>query len=513
MSRVKLTNAPANRGWMVKSGIECIDERLAGLVEGRAHVLTGSPGSGKTVACLEFLNRGLEDGERCAMLTMDDPADLLAQCEFLGLSFDDALASGQLVLLRYQLDFMRRCGRLASPEPMFDEFRRLLGEEPPKRLVIDSVMPLLEAGPASGATMSTLVRWIEELGSTSLLTVPGNLEAGFDRRFEPLVRRAMAIVHFALERDRSIRVELQKVRMPVDAPGPLRCRIQPGRGLVSIASSDRRYTGDASDAPHRRLLVLELGHAFPGELLVLLEPRFEVHHHRDVISGLSTLAAGGASTIVIGVDRDSLRSALALVRDLRRAGNHAPIMLITASALRSSDGARVLRAGVDEFVPASMQLDELVLRVEALARRGRSSSAATPPEGLPAMQASGGRARGALSADEFRAAVRRKLEHDALPFFTILTIRPGDGSDISLLAELVVGAIRIDGGDAAGIVDDDHVAVLLHSARRKDVAPFVDRLRAMWQDIGGSELAIDTAAWPAEESKVDELLAVSGRAE
>ena len=497
---------------MVKSGIECLDERLAGLAEGRAHVLTGSPGSGKTVACLEFLNRGLEDGERCAMLTMDDPADLLSQCEFLGLSFDDALASGQLVLLRYQLDFARRCGRLASPEPMFDEFRRMLGDTPPKRLVIDSVMPLLEAGPASGATMATLVRWIEELGSTSLLTVPGNLEAGFDRRFEPLVRRAMAIVHFALERDRSVRVELQKVRIPVETSGPLRCRIQPGRGLVSIASSDRRATGDATETSRSRLLVLELGHTFPAELLELLAPRFELRHHRNVIEGLSTLAAGAASTIVIGIDRDSLRSALALVRDLRRAGNRAPIVLITASALRSSDGARALRAGVDEFVPAAMQLDELVLRIEAVARRGRSSWLPTPPEGLPAMQGSGGRTRGALSAEEFRTVVRRKLERDALPFFTILTIRPGDGSDISLLAELVVGAIRIDGGDAAGIVDDQ-VAVLLHSARRKDVAPFTERLRGMWRDLGGRELAIDTAAWPAEESKVDELLAVSGRAE
>src|SRR5688500_8658134 len=230
---------------MVKSGIECLDQRLPGLVEGRAHVLTGSPGSGKTVACLEFLNRGLEDGERCAMLTMDDPADLLSQCEFLGLSFDDALASGQLVLLRYQLDFARRCSRLPSPEPMFDELRRLLGELP-QRLVIDSVMPMLEAGPASGATMAGLVRWLEELGSTAILTVPGNLETGFDRRFEPLVRRAVAIVHFALERDRSVRVELQKVRIPVASTAPLRCRIHPARGLVSIAASDRRSTADAT---------------------------------------------------------------------------------------------------------------------------------------------------------------------------------------------------------------------------------------------------------------------------
>lgn len=495
---------------LVKSGIECLDERLTGLVQGRAHVLTGPPGSGKTVACLEFLNRGLEDGERCAMLTMDDPADLLAQCEYLGISFEDALASGQLVLLRYQLDFVRRCSRLPSPEPMFDELRRLLGELP-RRLVIDSVMPMLEAGPASGATMAGLVRWLEELGSTSIVTVPGNLETGFDRRFEPLVRRAVAIVHFAVERDRSIRLELQKVRVPVEAPGPVRCRIEPGRGLVAIASSDRRRAGDAAPGAGRRLLVLELGHSFPHDLLELLRPRFDVQHHAEMVGGLSSLAAGGAAAIVIGIDRDSLQSALGLARDLRRAGSGAPIVLITASSLRSSDGARALRAGVDEFVPATMQPDEMLLRIEAAVRRGRTAAVPTAPEEPPVMQTTEGRVRGALAADEFRAAVRSRLETDPLPFFTILTLRPRDGSDTALLAELVVGAIRIEGGDIAGVVDE-HVTVLLHSARRKDVDPFVERLRGSWRDLGGSDLTVTTAAWPADESKVDELLTVGGRA-
>ena len=496
---------------LVKSGIDCLDERITGLVEGRAHVLTGAPGSGKTVACLEFLNRGLENGERCAMLTMDDPADLLAQCEFLGLSFDEALATGHLVLLRYQLDFVRRCSRLASPEPLLDELRRLLGGEVPRRLVIDSVMPFLEAGPASGATIAALVRWIEEIGSTSLLTVPGNLESGFDRRFEPLVRRAVAIVHFGVERDRTIRLELQKVRVPVESPGAVRCRIQPGRGLVGIAMAERRRAEDPAPGTDRRMLVLELGHAFPRDLLDLLRQRFEVHHHANVVGGLSALASGGASAIVIGTDRDSLRDALKLVRELRRAGSVAPIVLITASSLRSSDGARALRAGVDEFMPVTMQIDEMLLRVEATARRGRTASAPTPPDGLPVMQTATGTTRGPLSADQFRSVVRSRLDDDPLPFFTIVTLHTGDPSDLPLLAELVVSAIRIDGGDLVGVVED-HVAVLLHYARRKEVEPFIERLRGMWRDLGGSELKVATAAWPTEESKVDQLLAVGGRA-
>src|SRR6478672_6418019 len=128
----------------IRSGIDLLDERLGGLQSGRTYVLTGAPGTGKTVACLEFLFAGISEGEKVAMLTVDDPSD------FLGIDLDDALRREQLVLLRYQLDFARRFSRAISPELAFEEFRRLLGTEPPTRLVIDSIAPFLEAGHASG---------------------------------------------------------------------------------------------------------------------------------------------------------------------------------------------------------------------------------------------------------------------------------------------------------------------------------------------------------------------------
>ena len=72
---------------MLQSGIATLDERLGGLVEGRTYVLSGSPGTGKSVAAMEFAAAGLEAGQRSVILSHDDPTDILSQAEFLGVDF------------------------------------------------------------------------------------------------------------------------------------------------------------------------------------------------------------------------------------------------------------------------------------------------------------------------------------------------------------------------------------------------------------------------------------------
>ena len=134
------------RADVVPSGIPPIDQQLYGLVPGRTYVLSGAPGTGKSVACLQFLAAALNAGERAAILTQDDPEDVLSQSEFLSLDLMNAVESERLILLRFQLDFSRRFSRAPSPDAAFTELRKLLGAEAPTRLVIDSVVPFIDGG-------------------------------------------------------------------------------------------------------------------------------------------------------------------------------------------------------------------------------------------------------------------------------------------------------------------------------------------------------------------------------
>ena len=489
----------------IRSGIDLIDERLGGLQPGRTYVMTGAPGTGKTVACLEFLFAGISDGEPVAMLTMDDPGDLLAQAEFLGMELDDALRREQFVLLRYQLDFARRFSRAVSPDLAFEELRRLLGPATPRRLAIDSIAPFLDAGHASGAGLGAALTFLNELGATTMVTFPGDLAGLYDRRLEPLMQRAGAILHFSAQPDRTGQIEVRKVRFSVPSTAPMRFQIHPGAGIVALADSRARRQDDVPSGTTRSLLVLDLAGGFPADHLAALRSAFDVSVRDKITSALANIVEPAVGAILIAVRRDLIGDAIALVRELRRAGGRAPIVLMTTYRLRSTDRARALRAGADDFVAADVAPDELLMRVEGVVRRGRSSAQPLADSDLPlVVQPQNGNGLEPFDGDGFREAVRAHVTGDRVPFFTIVTARAGSG-DASALAQVALRTMRVDGGDLVGL-DGDELAVYLHSARRKDVTPFVERLRDEWRRAGHGELATEAISYPADEQRVHALI-------
>ena len=490
---------------MIASGISLLDERLGGLVPKRTYVLTGSPGTGKTVACLEFANAGLDAGETVVMLTSDDPTDVVAQGHFLGFDLEQRLADEQLVLLRYQLDFARRFARAATPEVALDELRLLMGRKPPSRIIIDSVGPFLETGSASAVGVQSLAGFIESLGATTMVTYSADLAGLHDRRLEPLLHRAAAILHFSCERDRGHRLEFRKVRYGARSTAPASFVIEPGVGIVPLADAPRRRADDAHSTDSQSVLVLDSTQSFPSELVAMLRTRYDVRV-RNALSHAFAELASGSGAVLVSVRRDTVDDTLTLVRELRRAGSRAPIVLVTQFNLRADDRARALRAGADEFLTGELHPAEFLLRVEAAIARGHHSRAPSTEVEVPVVtHASADGLIEALSGDEFRRAVNAHLSGDRAPFFTLVTITPQEGGAPKALATEVLRAIRTESGDLAGI-DGRSVAVYLHSARRKDVAPFMERVRERWRRAGNGELQIDVAAYPMDERSVARLL-------
>ena len=494
----------ASMSKLMKSGIGPLDERLGGLVPGRPYVLSGAPGTGKSVACLEFLHAALDEGGVAALLTHDDPSDLLAQGEYLGLDLTAALAEERLVVVRYQLDFARRFARTADPAVAFDELLRLIGERRPERIAIDSISPIVEAGTASGVCVAALLDFLERLGATSLITHSGDLGGRFDRRLEPLTQRAAAILHMSAERDRTGTLEIQKVRFAVTSTAPISFVIRPGLGIVAASESPTRRAGDVPVETRRKVLVLTERDVFPPELLHALRSRFDVAVRERTERGFDQLAQSALGAVLVHVRRDSIADALALVRDLRRGGSRSPIAFVTAFTLRSSDRARALRAGADDFFVA-LHADEFLLRVESLIQRGRSNATASPEPVL--VTPPPGNGSGVLEESEFRDMVQSQMGADTFAFFTLvrLSLAAGTASGADELASLARRQIRREGGDLVGRVDGG-VTVLLYSARRKDVAPFVHRVREAVRGAGHGEMEVAVAAYPSEEAEVQALL-------
>src|SRR5579859_6854221 len=72
-----MTEGPANKAAF---GIEGLDDiTRGGLARGRAFLIEGSPGTGKTTIATQFLLAGAAAGERCLYITLSETDDELRE--------------------------------------------------------------------------------------------------------------------------------------------------------------------------------------------------------------------------------------------------------------------------------------------------------------------------------------------------------------------------------------------------------------------------------------------------
>ena len=124
------------KGKRVTTGIDGLDGLLTGgLPQGSVTLVSGTPGTGKTIVCFQYIEAGLKNGERCLYLTSDERIEnLIFQANELGFDFQSFIDNNQLKFL--YLDLEKR----DIHKEMDDEIKT--GEY--TRVVLDSLTPLSE---------------------------------------------------------------------------------------------------------------------------------------------------------------------------------------------------------------------------------------------------------------------------------------------------------------------------------------------------------------------------------
>ncbi len=491
----------ATSGVSVSTGVEAFDARIGGLSGGRYYVLSGPPGSGKTSAALHMLGAGIENGDTVAVLTQDDPADLIAQAEYLGYDFAAAAEADDLLLFRYRLDFQRHYSRVADPSQVFEELKALLWERIPQRLVIDSVLPLLEGGLAAEEAVDAFAQFLEEIPCTTYLTVPGDLSESYYRRmYTRITAGAAGIFHFENLSGGVRQMTIRKLRQSITSVEPVSFTIRPGAGIVEDLAL--RSHDDVSEEHRRRVVLLTMGGKFPAEWVDALR-NYKLVLYDSTEKAFGDLASAQYGALLIAVDPRAPESAMELTKELRRAGNGAPILFVSpVRGLRGQTRAQGLRAGGDDFLTDELTPGELIARIDNARVRGHRrlvpGTVAAPPPHTQPVDDDGDWLL--LPADLFREVLQRHVAEVTQAFFALVLLEAGAG-DVDSAWEVLRQRLRIKDGDLVAQMEDGQLAIYLHDIHRKHVRDLLERLASRHPGVADLDNTV-VLSFPADRDAI-----------
>lgn len=227
----------------ISSGIDGLDQILfGGLPRGRAVLVAGEPGTGKTTLCLQYLYHGLQQGESCLFVSIDEkPEHVLADAQSLGWELEPFLISGKLQIL----DITQHFGGLYLSEAQVDlghvvqTIMQRIADIGATRVVVDPLAPLIFGNVQRQYVISyikNLVFSLEESGSiTALLTsyVPVGTEKNSLLGVEEFAASGIVLLRLEQMQHRYVRtLRVKKMRGTRMELSPYHMEIIAQRGVV-----------------------------------------------------------------------------------------------------------------------------------------------------------------------------------------------------------------------------------------------------------------------------------------
>lgn len=129
-------------------GVEGLDPLLfGGLPKGRSYLVSGEPGTGKTIFCLQFLLTGLQNGERAMYVTFDEKPDhIIADAKELGWDLEPYFEKGLLQILdvtTYFGSLKKADGSTLDLEKTIYNISKLIQDQGVSRLAMDPIVPII----------------------------------------------------------------------------------------------------------------------------------------------------------------------------------------------------------------------------------------------------------------------------------------------------------------------------------------------------------------------------------
>lgn len=238
------------------SGVSFLDGSYGGVYAGRSFLVSGRSGTGKSTMGFQFVRQGLQQDERCLILSTMAANDLSILAEALGFSFALALDAGNLVLLEYQ-SFIPGKGISdwgTLPPEGFSQLKEIIEANSVKRVVLDTVLPWI-AMPKQDRLAEhifSFVRSCDRLGVTTMMTIPKPVSSMAFRLKKALEEvTPISVLLNTTEKEERYTWQVVKYLGEKKPAGMMHYAIVPGKGFVSYAEAFPE--GEAVPAPVMRV--------------------------------------------------------------------------------------------------------------------------------------------------------------------------------------------------------------------------------------------------------------------
>jgi len=424
-----------------RTGIAVLDDHIGGFLRGKAYLVFGEPGTGKSLLGTQYVLCGIEHREPGIYLSMERPADLLAQADSLGLDLHPALERGDLTFLEYDQDVTGRIMRYGW-KPFLEQLSTVgSGQRQGQRIVFDPIHPLFSGSTEEGRLrydLRYLVETLEEWGWTTVFLNDRGATQGHPslyRVFSEICSGVFELQDEVESLESSKYLFVHKLRQPSDRMRKIPFQILPGLGIVGVSpveseKAHRRspYSGPAAPAEDaaetsgvraRRKVLLADDDPFVRSLLRKpLREEFDLVMAEDGVEALTLTIRENPDVLVLDVVLPKL-TGFEVCRSLRSSGFRQPILFVSGLS-DPNERIRGLSLGGNDFIVKPFHVREVVAKIRNASHYrldpGESAIGSIDLEAL--IQAAHLRA---LPEEEFRDKLETALQ-DVLRFGSSLGI-------------------------------------------------------------------------------------------
>ncbi len=199
----------------VSTGISGLDEMLGGGIPvGQIIALLGSCGTGKTTLSLQFIWAGLQKGEKCIFISLEeDEADITGNALNYGWDLKPYMESGALALVKLEpADAKSTVARIRSELPAY------IKSSGSKRVIFDSVSllsMLFDSDSERRSSLFDLCKQIKGSGATALFTAevdPSNPGVSRDGLVEYVADGVILLRYNEVNNDVQLSIRIIKLR-------------------------------------------------------------------------------------------------------------------------------------------------------------------------------------------------------------------------------------------------------------------------------------------------------------